>query len=119
MNALEDRIASISDWLSNVPELRYLLEDENIHKLCAVLQHYGVPTNYVDFTSEPAIAGFFAANDPNATPPGHGCIIGSTRTTSSGFCGPLPSTDAYQNTPHPEKVVVSVCYFLVTFPRHI
>ncbi len=30
----------------------------------AIAQHYGLPTNYIDFTLNPEVAAFFATNDP-------------------------------------------------------
>lgn len=47
-------------WLSDTPQLRDLLS--NIDAPGAVAQHYGIPTNYIDFTTEPGVAGFFAAD---------------------------------------------------------
>lgn len=56
------RLEMIYSWLSRIPELSYLLEPENFHKLFAVLQHYGVPTHYIDFTTDPGIAAYFSAD---------------------------------------------------------
>jgi hypothetical protein len=49
-------------WAQAYPALAYLLQEENIDALVAVLQHYGVATSYIDFTTEPSIAGFFASD---------------------------------------------------------
>lgn len=49
-------------WLHKTPLLTDLQKDENVNKLFAILQHYGVPTCYIDFTTEPSVAGFFASD---------------------------------------------------------
>lgn len=56
------RLEMFCSWLSRTPQLSYLLEPHNWHELFAVLQHYGVPTHYIDFTTDPGIAAFFAGN---------------------------------------------------------
>lgn len=50
------------NWIREKRELNYLLEENNQHQLEAILQHYGFPTNYIDFTTEPSVAGFFACD---------------------------------------------------------
>lgn len=59
INAKLDRFFT---WAQAYPALAYLLQEENIDALVAVLQHYGVATSYIDFTTEPSIAGFFASD---------------------------------------------------------
>jgi hypothetical protein len=52
-------------WLQTVPELAYLAdlpEIETMHATFAILQHYGVPTHYIDFTTDPGVAAFFAGD---------------------------------------------------------
>jgi hypothetical protein len=108
VSAAETRIGHFVEWVGQVPQLQYLLEEQEVHAFFAVLQHYGVPTHYVDFTTEPDIAGFFAAHDPSAIPDEQGCIIG---IDSDGFVDTLQvvaevkglSRDAW-----PEKVNVTV-----------
>jgi hypothetical protein len=69
------RLRHFCEWLADVPELRYLLEGQHVHSFFAVLQHYGVPTHYVDFSVNPKVAAFFAGVGPDATPGEEGCII--------------------------------------------
>ena len=69
------RMGHFCQWLASVPELQYLLEPENTHAFFGILQHYGIPTHYVDFTTRPEIAGFFAACGPDVKPGETGCII--------------------------------------------
>ena len=61
-NEYEERIQLLLRWLEKMPQLSYLLKDEYIDELFAILQHYGFPTNYIDFTTEPSVAGFFASH---------------------------------------------------------
>ncbi|HEY2070001.1 MAG TPA: FRG domain-containing protein [Rhizomicrobium sp.] len=67
---VQSRYLLFCDWLTENPALRYLLEEESLHQFSAVAQHYGIPTNYIDFTTDPAVAGFFSADSP--TPPANG-----------------------------------------------
>lgn len=62
-------------WASNVPELAYLTRDGGEDAACAILQHHGMPTQYIDFTTEPSVAGFFSADAPLAPPPGTKSMI--------------------------------------------
>lgn len=61
-------------WVRETPELSYTLESHGLYEFLAIAQHYGIPTNLIDFTTEPGVAGFFAAD--TAVPPegGTSCI---------------------------------------------
>jgi hypothetical protein len=59
-----ERLGRFVAWLEEVPELAAIAADRDA--ALAVAQHYGIPTNLVDFTTEPAVAAFFAAHDPPA-----------------------------------------------------
>jgi hypothetical protein len=59
-----ERLSRFTAWLEGVPELAAIARDPDAP--LAVAQHYGVPTNLVDFTTEPAVAAFFAAHDAPA-----------------------------------------------------
>lgn len=50
------------DWAKTYGELSYLTE--NIDNLIAVAQHYGLSTNFIDFTTDPAVAAYFAGSVP-------------------------------------------------------
>src|SRR5271167_4918820 len=54
------RLGLFYRWVEITPKLKELLDD--LHRLNAVAQHYGIPTHFIDFTTEPAVAGFFAAD---------------------------------------------------------
>jgi hypothetical protein len=64
------RIAMFCKWLSETPDLAYLLQPQHIDKFFAILQHYGVPTDLLDFTTDPGVAGFFAADTRQPIAPG-------------------------------------------------
>jgi hypothetical protein len=69
----QDRLQRFNMWIRATPGLDELAGDPD--KLIAVAQHYGIPTTFLDFTTEPRIAGFFASD---GGPPPHGlesCII--------------------------------------------
>lgn len=44
-------------------------------QIVALLQHFGLPTNFVDFTTEPAIAAFFTTQISGKEPNEFACII--------------------------------------------
>lgn len=73
--ASKERFAYFWDWLHRLPALASLAADEDAAQ--AVAQHYGLATNFVDFSTEPKVAAFFATHSP---PPPHegedrSCII--------------------------------------------
>jgi hypothetical protein len=68
------RILMFDEWARDVPELKDLVTAGNVNHLFAVLQHYGVPTRYLDFTTNPDVAGFFASDGPPAEPGQQACI---------------------------------------------
>jgi hypothetical protein len=74
---LEQRIMRFKAWASAEPSVSYLADPANRDQLFAVLQHYGFPTCYVDFSTEPGIAGFFASDCEKPPAPG---------TISAIFC---------------------------------
>jgi hypothetical protein len=59
---LDAKLSRFLTWIENQPALAHLTREENIDSLFAVLQHYGFPTAYIDFSTEPAVAGFFASD---------------------------------------------------------
>jgi len=54
------RLSLFLDWVKQTPELKEPLNDPAA--IAAVAQHYGIPSNYIDFSTEPGVAGFFAAD---------------------------------------------------------
>jgi hypothetical protein len=54
-----EKVARYEAWVKHTPGLENLAA--NTDAAIAVAQHYGLPTNFVDFTTQPEIAGFFAS----------------------------------------------------------
>jgi FRG domain len=54
----EPTLYRFSDWAQQRPELSFIAAE--ISKLTAVAQHFGLPTNYVDFSVCPEVAAFFS-----------------------------------------------------------
>jgi hypothetical protein len=70
----------------------------------AVAQHYGIPTTFVDFTTEPGIAGFFASHGrPSAVYPS--CIICLDTADLAEFWKKLQH---YRGDSSPEFIHISV-----------
>jgi hypothetical protein len=53
-----DRFKHFRRWLHSTPGLEHLAGD--LDAAVAVAQHYGLGTHFIDFTTDPAVAGFFA-----------------------------------------------------------
>lgn len=70
-----DRIATFKAWIEREPALADIAADDDA--VIAVAQHYGLPTNFIDFSTEPRVAAFFAVHDaPEPAGPGElGCIV--------------------------------------------
>jgi len=54
------KLGRFEHWAKQTPGLESLAG--HVDSLVAVAQHYGLPTNFVDFTTEPEVAGFFASH---------------------------------------------------------
>jgi len=68
------KLARFEGWIRNTPGLEKLAADTDA--TIAVAQHYGLPTNLVDFTTSPEIAAYFATERADASPPGEmACLI--------------------------------------------
>jgi hypothetical protein len=53
------QVERFEGWVGMTPGFEKLASD--VDQLLAVAQHYGIPTTFVDFTTEPRIAGYFAS----------------------------------------------------------
>jgi hypothetical protein len=96
------------DWLKFDPELRHLLEKEHVHAFFAILQHYGVPTHYVDFTINPKVAAFFAGVGPDAEPGQDGCIIAIDPDDWVEMLRIVAEVQHWPTNAWPEKIIVNV-----------
>lgn len=73
-DAVQERIQLFGRWLEKTPGLEYLLRPERVNDACAIMQHYGIPTHYIDFTTDPSVAGYFAADCTTPPTQGSACI---------------------------------------------
>ncbi|WP_213939351.1 FRG domain-containing protein [Pseudomonas sp. dw_612] len=78
---LDAKLNRFFAWVKDQPQLAYLADPEQINALFAVLQHYGFPTSYIDFSTEPAVAGFFASDTAQPPEPPGNCVIYCLNTT--------------------------------------
>ncbi|MGD9563181.1 MAG: FRG domain-containing protein [Pyrinomonadaceae bacterium] len=69
---VSEKLCRYEAWLKHTPGLEYLAQ--NVDMALAVAQHYGIPTSFVDFTTNPKIAGFFASHG-NGLKQGQDCCI--------------------------------------------
>lgn len=65
LEEIYEKLGRFCAWLESTPGLEEVGID--IDKAVAVAQHYGIPTNFIDFTIEPSIAGFFATDNKDLT----------------------------------------------------
>ena len=104
-----ERLARFHGWLQGVPELDAIAA--NTDAVLAVAQHYGIPTNLVDFTTEPSVAAFFAGARSPATQgggrrrlhylPEHPRArrgLGSDSHRATGVAGVRPDTTRHPRT---------------------
>ena len=89
-------------WAQATPGLETLVGD--VDATCAVGQHYGVPTNYIDFTVSPEVAGFFATDNPSGRPVTRpSCIFCLNTADLKQFWRHMPP-----NWPSPEFIEIQV-----------
>jgi FRG domain-containing protein len=72
LEPIKAQLGRLDGFMQLHPELQKIVEDRNA--FFSVAQHYGLPTHYLDFTTEPAIAGFFACDTQNPEPGSDSCI---------------------------------------------
>jgi len=106
LNEAQERIGRFWSWVSSVPELKTLADDKD--QFFAVAQHYRIPTNYVDFTTEPRVAGFFAAHQakPSSGPTDLACILCLNTNELAEFWEGIALT--HPELPDPRRVTVNV-----------
>lgn len=68
----EERINRFYHWIRKTPGLEELRG--NPDAFFAVAQHYGIPTNFLDFSTDPGVAGYFASGSRKSAKPTKGCI---------------------------------------------
>ena len=65
-------LSEFIEWANAVPQMARYWEDAE--QLTAIAQHYGIPTAYLDLTTDPEIAGIFAKVAADANPGDKGVI---------------------------------------------
>jgi hypothetical protein len=70
---LLQQVGRFEHWVKRTPGLESLAGHSDA--VIAVAQHYGIPTNFIDFTTDPAVAGFFASERPPSDPLRESCIM--------------------------------------------
>jgi hypothetical protein len=70
----KQRRVSFVEWMVDAPELESLKSENFVNQADAIAQHYGIPTPFIDFTTDPGVAGFFAADTKNPPTEGLSCI---------------------------------------------
>lgn len=60
-------------WIHRTPGLEALRENADL--VIATAQHYGIPASFLDFTTEPSVAGFFASSSNKKAAQKDGCIF--------------------------------------------
>jgi hypothetical protein len=60
------RMARFERWVKRTPGLEPIGTSADM--TIAVAQHYGLPTNFIDFTTDPVAAGFFASTELSRDP---------------------------------------------------
>ena len=68
------RVSMFCQWAAKIEPLAELLEEQNVHQLFAILQHYSVATHYIDFSTDTGVAGFFACDAKEPPVDGLSCI---------------------------------------------
>ena len=68
-----ERVERFVDWFQHTPGLESIASE--VDTVVAIAQHYGIPTNFIDFTTEPSVAGFFATHGTDIDDDKSGCII--------------------------------------------
>ena len=66
------RIQRFFYWVVNTPGLTELRSDPDA--IWAIAQHYGIASNFLDFSTDPGVAGYFAATKKESRTQARSCI---------------------------------------------
>jgi hypothetical protein len=86
------QLAQYKAWLEVTPGVEALVADED--SALAVAQHYGMPTTFVDFTTEPRVAAYFASQSAPEEPGGMHSILCLQTSDLQEFWKALPVRNA-------------------------
>jgi hypothetical protein len=96
-----EKLDRFAGWVKRTPGLEGLASDDDA--ILAVAQHYGIPTVFVDFTTEPEVAGFFATDSQELVVGEPSCIICLNTSDLADFWQAMPP-----KYPAPGFVVIDV-----------
>ena len=96
-----ERMRRFMNWLQITPALKHLLQNRDA--AFAVAQHYGFPTNYIDFTVDPKVAAFFATDSKSDND--DACILCLSIPDLKAFWKDIPHQDQY---PPPDFIDIDV-----------
>lgn len=85
-----EKFGRFEHWVRTTPGLEELAAAGTDHML-AVAQHYGLPTPFLDFTTDPEIAGFFACDSDELVPGQPSCIICLNTRDLADFWRDMPA----------------------------
>jgi len=92
-----------SHWAKRTIELGE--SNQTADSLIAIAQHYGLPTAFIDFTTEPRVAGYFASTSKRPPNMGtQGCIYYLNIEEADDIWGYMPK----DRDPIPERITIDV-----------
>lgn len=97
-----EKMARFVSWVKQTKGLEELARRPD--DMIAVAQHYGIPTNFVDFTTRPRVGGFFASHGRIEEENGESCILCLNSQDLINFWMHLPS----EYSPPPEILYLEV-----------
>jgi hypothetical protein len=97
-----EKMARFESWAKRTKGLEELAKHPD--DIIAVAQHYGIPTNFVDFTTSPRVAGFFASYGKIDEENVESCILCLHSQDLMSFWKRLPS----EYSPPPEILYLEV-----------
>ena len=97
-----EKMARFEWWVKRIKGLEEIAKHPD--DMIAVAQHYGIPTNFVDFTASPRVAGFFASYGRLEEENVESCILCLNSQELIKFWKRLPS----EYSPPPEILYLKV-----------
>lgn len=97
-----EKMARFEWWVKRTKGLEELAKHPD--DIIAVAQHYGIPTNFIDFTTSPRVAGFFASYGKIEEENTESCILCLNSQDLIDFWKRLPS----EYSPPPEILHLDV-----------
>lgn len=96
-----EKLRRFAAWVKHTPGLESIAANRD--SIVAVAQHYGLPTNFIDFTTSPEIAGFFSSYGEQTEEEQESCILCLNTEDLIAFWKNLPP-----EYPPPELITIDV-----------